>query len=136
MEANDDISWWNAFFGEGFGDDGFCSIVSDPDFAIFDVDVKDEVEDAFLVFPPDVGELVMVVFGVADNFYFYVVGVTVGMGFISDDLPSYLLVLLKLIHWLILSTVRTIFRGNSRMWISDFYRIIILTLERRFEPSI
>jgi hypothetical protein len=40
----------------------------------------------------------MVMFGVADDFCFYVVGVTVGMGFVSDDLSNYLLVLLELIH--------------------------------------
>jgi hypothetical protein len=100
MESDDDVGWRDAFFGEGFGYDGFCSVVLDPDFAVFDVDVKDEVEDSFLVFPADVGELVMVMFGVADDFCFYVVGVTVGMGFVGDDLSNYLLVLLELIHCL------------------------------------
>jgi hypothetical protein len=52
MESDDDVGWMDAFFGEGFCDDGFCSVVLDPDFAVFDVDVKDEVEDSFLVFQP------------------------------------------------------------------------------------
>jgi hypothetical protein len=101
MKSDDDVGWGNTFVGECFGDDGFCSVVLDPDFAVFDIDVKDEIEDSFLVFPADVGQLVMVVFGVADDFCFYVVGMTVGMGFVSDDLSNYLLVLLALIHCLI-----------------------------------
>jgi hypothetical protein len=88
------------------GDRGFRSIVLNPDFAVFDVEVKDEAENTFLGFPPNVGELVMVMFAITNNLSLYIIGMAVGMGLFCEYLPDYLPILLQLIHTLIFSCDR------------------------------
>jgi hypothetical protein len=106
VETQHNVGYRDTFFCQDLGDCGFRSIVLDPDFAVFDVEVKDEAENTFLVFPPNVGELVMVMFAIANNLSLYIVGMAVGMGLFCEYLPNYLPILLQLIHTLIFSCDR------------------------------
>jgi hypothetical protein len=94
VKTQHNIGCRNSFVDQNLGDRRFGAIVLDPDFAVFDIKVKDETKNPFLIFPTDVGELVMIMFGVANDFSFYVIGVGVGMGLFGENLPNYLSVLL------------------------------------------
>jgi hypothetical protein len=98
VKPQHNIGGRNAFVGKDLGDRRFCTVVLNSDFAILDIKVQDETKNAFLIFPADVGKLVMIVFGVTNNFSFYVIRVGVGMGLFGENLLNYLAVLLKLIH--------------------------------------
>jgi hypothetical protein len=51
-----------------------------PDFAIFDIEVKDDAENPPLVPPANVGELVVIIFGVTDDCRFYIIRIGIRIG--------------------------------------------------------
>jgi hypothetical protein len=103
VKTQDNVGDRDTFLGQDLGDRSFRSIVLDPDFTVFDVEVKNKAENTFLIFPTDVGELVMVMFAITNNLSLYIIGMAVGMGLFCEYLPNYLPILLQLIHVLISS---------------------------------
>jgi hypothetical protein len=97
VKTQHNIGCRNALIFQDLSDRRFGAIVLNPDFAVLDIKVKNEIKNTFLLFSTDVGELIMIMFCVANNFCFYVIGVGVGMSLFGENL--------KLIHALISSSI-------------------------------
>lgn len=94
MRAKDNIRCRYSFLSQHLSDRYFCSVMLNPDFAVFNIKVKNKVENPFLILLADIGQLVVIVFGVANNFSLHLCRLTEGMSLLCKNFTNYLSVLL------------------------------------------
>ena len=104
VEAEDDVVFGDALFDEFEGDAAFSPIVLNPDFAVFDVEVKDAAVDTTFVGPADMDNLVMVALGVEDCLGLQVWVVEVNAAVVFQEYLDKLAVVVYVCHFTIISS--------------------------------